>query len=137
MNRIGTIGWTLVLIAASGGLAATAAAADDQDVVGTWKLSYNPGGGRRAPVVTLTKGESGLEGKFVDGGETFELEDVKLEERKVHFTVKGDFDGEPTTTTFMGLVDGDTIFGEAEWRFGEKSGSFLFKANREAPKTEG
>lgn len=73
MTRIGTKVGVLILIAASVGLAATVADADDKGVVGTWKLSYNPGGGRREPIVTLRSGKSGLEGEFVEGGKSFKL----------------------------------------------------------------
>ena len=73
----------LVLVAASGALAATARGADEKEVIGSWKLSYSPGDGEHKATLTVTKGESGLRATIADGDRRFEVEEVKFKGNKL------------------------------------------------------
>ena len=134
MSRYGLVRGMLVLVAASGVLAASAGAADDKDAVGTWKLTFDPGNGERKPTLTVTKEGSGLKGKYEDKDSEgdFEVTDVKFKDGTLTFTTKTERDVEPATATFEGKVEGDSIEGDANRKYQGMSGTFPFKGKREA-----
>ena len=126
----------LVLVVVWGVFAAPAVAADEKakDVVGTWKLTYNPGNGDHEATLTVTRDKSGLKGKFVDGERKFDITKIEYKDGKLTFTTRTERDGDKATATFEGKVKGDAIEGEGEWEYQGMSGSFSFTGKREAEK---
>jgi hypothetical protein len=124
----------LVLVAASGVLAATARAADDKEAVGTWSLTYSPGDGEHKATLSVTKFGDDLKGVFKDGDRKFEITKVEFNDGTLVFSTRTERDGQPTTATFEGRVKGDAMEGSADWKFGEMNGSFPFEGKREAEK---
>src|SRR5262249_54073838 len=112
-------------------------AADEKDVVGSWKLSYNPGDGPHEPTLTVTKEGSGLKGKLVDGDRKFEVTKIGFRDGQLTFSARTERDGEPATVTFEGKIKGDAIEGSADWMYQGMSGSFSFEGKREAAKPKG
>jgi hypothetical protein len=139
MIRNGLVRGVLVLVAASGVLAATARAADEKDVIGTWKLSYSPGGGEdRVATLSVTKEGSGLKGKFVEEPDRkFEVTKIAFKDGKLTFSTRTVTDGEPSTATWEGRVKGDAIKGEASYEYQGGSGSLGFEGKREPAQPEG
>jgi hypothetical protein len=117
--------------------AMTAAAADVNNVVGTWRLTFDPGDGRHDPVLTITDEESGLKGKFVDGDRKFNITDIQFKDGKLTFSTRTERDGEPSTATWEGKVKGDAIEGSADYMYQGGSGSLSFKGKRQAARPEG
>ncbi len=134
MAGIGQIRAVLVLVAASGLVAATAAAADEKDVVGTWKLSYNPGDRLHEPTLTVTKEASGLKGKFDDGDGKLDAKDIRFKDGKLSFTIEVQVGGDTATVAFKGEVKGDAIEGEGDWEYQGMTGTFPFDGKHEAAK---
>jgi hypothetical protein len=124
----------LVLLATTNLLAATSAASDEKDVVGTWKLTYSPGDGEHRATLTITREGQGLKGAFKDGDGKFEVTKVEFKDGTLTFATRTEVNGEPATATFVGKAKGDSIEGSADWMFGGMNGSFPFEGNREADK---
>jgi hypothetical protein len=137
MTGNGFVRGVLVLVAASGVFAATAGAADEKEVVGTWKLSYNPGDGPHESTLTVTKEGAGLKGTFVDGDKKHEVKGVKYQGGKLTVSTRTEHEGEPATATFEGEVKADAIDGEGRWEYQGMTGSFPFQGKREAAKPKG
>jgi acetyl esterase/lipase len=138
MTVTGLVRSVLVLVVASGAVVAIARAADEKGVVGTWRLSYNPGDGQHESALTVTREESGLKGKFDDGDRKVDVTKIELKDGKLTFSTRSEREGEPATATFDGKVKGDAIEGDARWEYQGMSGSFPFTGKREAarPKVE-
>ena len=136
MTCSGFVRGVLVLAAASSVFAAAAGAAvaDDQDVIGTWKLSYNSGDGDHKATLTVTKGESGVTGTFVDGQRKFDVTDIKFKDGKLTLATRTERNGEPATATFEGKVTADAIAGSADWTYQGMSGTFSFEGTRDSEK---
>jgi hypothetical protein len=139
MIRNGLVRGVLVLVAASGVLAATARAADETEVIGTWKLSYDTGGGgERTATLSVTKQGSGLEGKFVeDPDRKSDVTKIAFEDGILTFSTLSLRDGEPTTATWECKVKGDAIKGEVSYEYQGGSGSFGFEGKRQAAQPKG
>src|SRR5258708_7033919 len=139
MIRTGLVRGVLGLVAASGVLAATARAADEKDVIGTWKLSYSPGSGeQRTATLSVTKEGSGLKGKFVEEPDRkFDVTKIEFKDGILTFSTRTERDREPTTATWGCKVKGDAIKGEASYEYQGGSGSFGFEGRRQAAHPEG
>jgi hypothetical protein len=110
----------------------------ETDVIGTWKLSYNPGDNQHEATLTVTKEGSGLKATFADGDKKFEVKEVKFKDGKLTVSTRTDHDGEPATATFEGKVKGDAIIeGEGRWEYQGMTGSFPFEGKRQADKPKG
>jgi hypothetical protein len=131
MTGSGLVRGMLILVAASGMFAATAATADEKDAVGTWKLTYNPGNGDHEATLTVTQEKSGLKGKLVDGDRKLDVTKIEYKDGKLTFTTRTEREGDKATATFEGKVKGDAIEGEAGWEYQVMSGSFPFTGKRE------
>jgi hypothetical protein len=134
----------LALVTASGVLAATATAtagakaADEKDVVGTWKFKYEPGDGQtHEPVLTITKDGADLKGEFKEGDTKGTVKEVRLQDGKLTVKVETRYNDEPAVVTYEGKPDGDAWKGDAAWEYQGMSGSFPFEAKREAAKPKG
>jgi hypothetical protein len=138
MIRNGLVRGVLVLVAASGVLAATARAADEKDVIGTWKLSYSPGGvSPRTATLSVTKQGSGLRGMFVEEpNRKFDVTTIGLKDGKLAFFTRTERDRVATTATWEGQVNGGAITGEAIWEYQGVGGSFPFEGKRLAANPE-
>jgi hypothetical protein len=121
----------LVLAAASALVAPAAFAADDQDVVGTWKLSYDPGDGPHESTLNVSKADSGLKAEFVEGGRKLDVKDLKFEAGTLRFLVETEHNGEPASVFFEGKVEADAIAGDGEWEYQGMTGTFPFSGKRE------
>jgi len=139
MTGNGLVRGVLVLVAASGVLAATAGAADEKEVIGAWKLSYSPGGGEdRTATLSVTKEGSGLKGKFVEEPDRkFDVTKIAFKDGKLTFSTRTERDGEPSTATWECKVKGDAIEGWADYMYQGGSGSLSFKGKRLAAQPEG
>jgi acetyl esterase/lipase len=133
MIGIGLAKRVLVLVAVTGVFAMTARAADQNDVIGNWKLTYEPGEGQtRTPVLAVSKDGSDLKGECVDGDQTSAVKDVRFKDGKLRFRRDGQYNGAPASATFEGQVKGDAIEGQGRWEYQGMSGSFPFAGEREA-----
>jgi hypothetical protein len=127
----------LALVAASGVLAATATAraADEKDVVGTWKLKYEPGDGQtHEPVVTISKDGADLKAEFVEGDTKGTVKEVRLKDGKLTVKVETKYNDETAVVTYEGKPDGDAWKGDAAWEYQGMSGSFPFEGKRQPAK---
>lgn len=123
----------LALVAAAALSAGTARAASEDDVVGTWKLKYEPGDGQtHEPVLKITKDGAGLKGEFAEGDHKLKVKEVRLKDGELHFKVEGVFNGDPVSATYKGKPKGDSIKGEADWEYQGMTGTYEFEGKREA-----
>jgi len=103
------------------------------DISGTWGLYLETEDGQIfEPSMVIASGDDGYTGSFnSDLGEA-DLEDVKLEDDTVTFTISLDFDGQALVSKYEGKLDGDTIEGTFEFDLAGQAGTGTFKATREA-----
>ena len=135
MTGIGLAKSVLVLVVAFGSIVATAGAADEKDVVGVWKLKYEPGDGQtREPVLTITKDGADLKGEFVEGDQKGIVKEVRFKDGELRVKVETRHNDEPATVTYTGKPDGDALKGEAAWEYQGMNGTFPFEGKREAAK---
>jgi len=133
MTGIGLAKKVLALVAVVGVFATIARAADQNDVIGKWKLRYEPGDGQtHEPVLTVTKDGSDLKGECAEGDQKSTVKDLRFKDGKLSFRREGQYNGAPASATFEGRVKGDTIEGEGRWEYQGMSGSFPFAGKREA-----
>lgn len=134
MNYNRFVKGVFVTVAVWGMIAGTAGATDEKakEVVGTWKLTYNPGNGDHEATLTVTQEKSELKGKFVDGDRKFDVTKIEFKDGKLTFTTRTERDGEKATATFQGKVNRDAIEGEASWEYQGMQGSFNFEGKRQA-----
>jgi acetyl esterase/lipase len=127
-----------VLVAIAGLFATIARAADQNDVIGKWKLRYEPGDGQtRDPVLTVTKNGPDLKGECAEGDQKSTVNDLRFQDGKLSFRREGQYNGAPASATFEGQVKGDVIEGECRWEYRGMSGSFPFTGKREAAAPKG
>jgi hypothetical protein len=127
----------LALLAVAGVFAATARAAEERDIVGTWKLKYDPGNGQtHEPVLKITKDKAGLRGEFADGDQKMEVKEIQLKDGELRFKVEGEYNGEAVSVTYKGKPSGDSIKGEGQWEYQGMNGTFEFEGKREATKAK-
>jgi hypothetical protein len=112
-------------------------AAKFQDVLGTWRLTYDPGNGERKPTLTVTKEGAGLKGKFEEGDRYYSVTDIRSKDGTLTFTVETERDDATAVAKYEGKVRGDAIEGETRWEYNGMTGSFPFKGKREAAKPRG
>jgi hypothetical protein len=125
------------LIAVAGVCAGTARAAEEKDVVGTWKLKCEPGDGQTyEPVLKITKDKARLKAEFVDGDQKMEVKEIQLKDGELRFKVEGEHNGDPVSVTYKGKPTGDSIKGEARWEYQGMTGTYEFEGKREAVKTK-
>jgi hypothetical protein len=128
MNGTRLLKGVLVLVFASGVLAA-----DVKDVVGTWKLKYEPGDGQtHEPVLTITEEGTGLNAKFGEGDRKDEVKEITYKDGKLILAVRSEHNGEPVSVIYEANVKGESMEGDARWEYQGMSGSFPFEAKRQA-----
>jgi len=122
----------LALITVVGLFAGTVRPAEEKDVVGTWKLKYDPGNGEtREPVLKITRDKAGLKAEFTDGDNKLTVKEIRLKEGELHFKLEGEHNGEAVSVVYKGKPEGDSIKGVAEWDYQGKTGTFEFEGKRE------
>jgi hypothetical protein len=125
----------LAVIAVVGLFAGTVRPAEEKDVVGTWKLTYDPGNGETLePILKIARDKSGLKAEFTDGDAKLTVKELRFQEGELHFKVEGIHNGEAFSVTYKGKPAGDCIKGEAEWDYQGKTGTFEFEGKREFTK---
>jgi hypothetical protein len=133
-NRNLKVSW-LALVAVAGLFAGTARAADEKDVVGTWKLKYEPGDGQtHEPVLKITKDKARFKGEFAEGDQKMKVKEIQLKDGELHIKVEGEFNGEAVSVTYKGKPTGDSIKGEAQWEYQGMTGTYEFEGKREPAK---
>jgi acetyl esterase/lipase len=138
MIGIGLAKRVLVLVAVAGVIATTARAADQNDVIGKWKLKYEAGDGQtHEPVVTITRNGQDLKGECAEGDQKSPVKDLRFKDGQLSFRRDGQHNGTPASATFEGRVKGDAIEGEGRWEYQGMSGSFPFTGKREAAEPRG
>ncbi len=132
MTGNGLVRGVLVLIAASGVFAATAGAADEKDVVGRWKLKYEPGDGQtHEPVLTVTKNGTDLKAEFVEGDQRQTVKDVRYKDGELSVKVESKYNDESVSVTYRARPEGDALKGDATWEYQGMSGTFPFEGKRQ------
>ena len=127
----------LAVVAALGLFAVTAGAAEEKDVVGTWKLKYDPGNGQtHEPVLKITQDKAGLKAEFSEGDNKMKVKEIQLKDGELRFKVEGEYNGDPVSTTYKGKLAGDSIKGEGQWEYQGMTGTFEFEGKREAAKAK-
>jgi acetyl esterase/lipase len=108
------------------------AAQTSNNVVGTWRLSYDPGNGQHEGALTITQENSGLKGEFSDDERKLEVTKIDFKDGRLSFATRTHVDGELAIGTWEGKVRGDALDGEAGWEFQGGSGTFRFEGKRQA-----
>ena len=127
----------LALVAVAGIFAAMARGAEEKDVVGTWKLKYEPGDGQtHEPVLKIMKDRAGLKAEFTDGEQKLKVKEIRFKDGELRFKLEGEFNGDPVSVVFKGKPSGDSIKGEAEWEYQGMTGTYEFEGKREAAKAK-
>jgi hypothetical protein len=125
----------LTLLVVAGVSAVTARAAEEKDVVGTWKLKYDPGNGQtHEPVLKITQDKAGLKGEFADGDQKMKVKEIQFKDGELRFKVEGEYNGEAVAVTYKGKPSGDSIKGEGQWEYQGMTGTFEFEGKLEAAK---
>ena len=88
----------------------------------------------RSVTLTVTKEGPGFKAAYKDGDRKYEVTKIGFTDGKLVFATETKREGEKTTATFEGKVEGDAINGEASWEYQGNSGSFPFSGKREAVK---
>jgi len=118
-------------------LTATARAADEKDVVGTWKLKYDPGDGQtHEPILKITQDKAGLKAEFGEGDQKMKVKEIQLKDGELRVKVEGEYNGEAVSVAYKGKLVGDSIKGEGQWEYQGMTGTFEFEGKREAAKAK-
>jgi hypothetical protein len=115
------------------------------DPTGTWKYSVERNGQKFESTLklklegdkvtgTVTGGRGGKGGGGGKGGTDTKIEDGKFKDGEVTFTVTRERGDTKITSTYKAKVDGDTMKGTMESKFGEKDTKTEFEAKREKVK---
>src|SRR5947208_2677474 len=126
----------LAIAAMAAGLLGLAGAtrADDKknDPTGTWKWTTEKGGQKRETTLKLKLDGDKLTGTISGFGKDMEnkIEDGKFKDGVVTFTVNREFKDQKFTTHYKAKVDGDTMKGTVEGKFGDKDFKQEFEAKR-------
>lgn len=127
----------LALVAVAGVFAATAMAAEEKDVVGTWKLKYDPGDGQtHEPVLKITQDKAGLKAELAEGDNKMKVKEIRHKDGELHLKCEGEHNGDAVSVTYKGKLTGDTIKGEGQWEYQGMTGTFEFEGKREAAKAK-
>jgi hypothetical protein len=125
----------LTLVAALCVFTVTARAADDKDILGVWKLKYDPGDGQtHEPVVKITKDRAGLKAEFIDGENKVKVKEISYKDGELRLKIEGEYMGDKAIATYKGKTRGDSIKGVAEWEYQGMTGTYEFEGKREAAK---
>jgi hypothetical protein len=93
------------------------------DMAGNWKWQITPQGGDAIDMSARFNVDNGkLTGKFLDGfdQQTFDIKDGKVDGDNVSFTITRPINDMTITVTYAGKLDGDTIKGTMEIKFGDQ-----------------
>ena len=109
------------------------------DPTGTWKWTVEFKDQKREQTLKLKLDGDKLTGTIATGGGKGAAKDTKIEDGKfkdgeVSFTVTREFNDMKFTSTYKGKVDGDTMKGTMEAKFGEKDVKQEFEGKREKSK---
>jgi acetyl esterase/lipase len=109
---------------------------NEKDVVGIWKLKYDPGDGQtHEPALTITKDGLTLKAEFIDGDQKGIVKEVRYKAGELQVKVETKYNGETATTTYTGKSAGDALKGDAQWEYQGMSGTFPFQGKRELEKS--
>jgi hypothetical protein len=92
------------------------------DANGNWKWTISPQGGDAINMSANFKVDNGkLTGVFLDGfdQQKFDIKDGKVDGDKVSFTITRPINDMNITINYSGKLDGDTITGTMEFKFGD------------------
>jgi hypothetical protein len=129
--------WLVVLAGLSVVSAPGGRAADDKDVVGTWKLKFEPGDATTHEAdVTVNRDKAGLKAVYTEGARKVTAKDVSYKDGVFRFTIDTPFDGAASSSTFSGKVKGAAVEGDCKWTYQGMSGSFKFTGARQAARPE-
>jgi hypothetical protein len=123
----------VLVVGLSAGSAPAGRAADDKDVVGTWKLKFEPGDGTTHEAdVAVARDKAGLTAAYTEGKRKVAAKDVGYKDGVLRFTIDTAFEGAASSTTFEGKVKGTAVEGDCKWTYQGMSGSFRFTGARQA-----
>ncbi|HUR55781.1 MAG TPA: hypothetical protein VMZ71_16710 [Gemmataceae bacterium] len=134
---------TLIAAGLVFGLVGLSVAQDKKnDPTGTWKYTTERNGQKVETTLklkldgdkltgTVAGGRGGKGGK---GGTDAKIEDGKFKDGEVSFTVTRERGDTKIVSTYKAKVDGDTMKGTAESKFGDKDTKTEFEAKREKVK---
>jgi hypothetical protein len=106
-----TVAAVLVVCA---GFAGTALAEDKPNPAGTWKWSVERNGQTFDLTLKLKLDDGKLTGAMVRGDQETKIDDGKIKDGEVSFSVTRERNGQKFTTKYSGKISGDTIKGKAE-----------------------
>lgn len=131
MTGIGPVRSALIVVALSLGSAKTASAADATEIIGAWKLKYEPGDGRTyEPVLTISREGADLKGRLASDGRESPVKDLQFKDGSLRFRWEGEYEGEPIAVDYECEVEGDVIEGTGRWSRQGESGDFPFAGKR-------
>jgi hypothetical protein len=103
------------------------------DVAGTWKMTVEMSAGTGHPTLTLAQDGGTLTGTYAGRYGASKLEG-KIEENRIQFTVRINAEGTEVALLFIGIVEDDTMTGQAD--LGE-GGEATWSATRDKEKKPG
>jgi hypothetical protein len=102
------------------------------DPTGTWKWTFEAGGKTREGKLKLKKDGDKLTGAIIGrNNQETTIDDAKLKDGEVSFTVTRERNGQKFTTKYSGKISGDTIKGKMEFERDGKAESRDWEAKRE------
>ena len=130
MTRRGFLSLSLGLLA--GLLLATPARSDDKTATGTWKWSFTTqNGDTRETTLKLKQDGEKLTGTITGrNNQETDIEDGKVKDGEVSFTVTREFNGNKFVMKYHGKLDGDTIKGKTEFERDGETRSRDWEAKR-------
>ena len=127
--------WVVVIVALTAGAVPAVRAVDDKDVVGAWKIKFEPGDATTHEAdVVVTADKAGLKAVYTEGARKVTAKDVQYKDGVFRFTIDTAFEGAASTSTFEGKVAAATIAGDCKWSYQGMTGSFKFTGARQAAK---
>ena len=128
MKKLALAGFLLGMF----GLITTVQAADKDDPTGTWKFKTKFGKNEVEQTLKLESKDGKLTGTLAGGkGEAIKIEDGKVKDGEVSFSVTREFKDQKFTSKYSGKVDGDTIKGSSTTDYGGKEFKSDFEGKRE------
>jgi hypothetical protein len=132
----------VIFVTAAAILRAADPAPAKADATGNWKWTISMEGGMSIDHSAKLKqdGEK-ITGTFLDGFDnaTFDIKDGTIKDGQISFNVVRSFDQGSLTLGFSGKLEGDSIKGKMNMKFGEEPMSFDWDAKRvkeQAPATK-
>jgi hypothetical protein len=116
------------------GLVAAVDAADKNDPTGTWKFKTKFGKKEVEQTLKLEAKDGKLTGTVSGGKEDTKIEDGKVKDGEISFSVTREFKDMKFTTKYSGKVDGDTIKGKIKRDRGGKEVEEDWEAKKEVKK---